>query len=183
MDILSIPPLKTLRQSFGYVPQDNFLFSDTIEGNIGFAKDNPSRESVIAYAKEANIHDNIVDFPDSYKTIVGERGGVTLSGGGQKQRVSIARALLNDAPMLILDDAVSAVDTKTEEAILSMLSQKGDDVTTIMIAHRISTLQSADRILVLDDGKIIEEGSHDHLVDQEGFYYEMVKKNNSWKEK
>lgn len=179
VDIMKLP-LKTLRQSFGYVPQDNFLFSDTLANNIGFIEDNADIKKVEAYAKEANVHDNIVEFKEGYETIVGERG-VTLSGG-QKQRVSIARALMTEAPILILDDAVSAVDTKTEEAILSMLKEKRKGMTTIMIAHRISTLQNADRILVIDGGRMVEEGSHDDLVELGGFYYEMVKQQQLEKE-
>lgn len=179
IDILSMP-LKTLRQSFGYVPQDNFLFSDTLANNIGFAAEEVDIEDVKAYAAQADVHDNIVEFKDGYDTIVGERG-VTLSGG-QKQRVSIARALMTQAPILILDDAVSAVDTKTEESILSMLKEKRAGMTTIMIAHRISTLQNADRILVIDEGRLVEEGTHEALIEMQGYYYEMVKQQQLEKE-
>lgn len=173
VDILK-HPLKSLRQSFGYVPQDNFLFSDTIKNNIGFIYDDADRDKVEAYAEMANVHNNIVDFKEGYETIVGERG-VTLSGG-QKQRISIARALMTEASVLILDDAVSAVDTKTEEAILKMLNEERKDKTTIMIAHRISTLQNADIIYVIDEGHVIESGTHNELMANEGFYYEMTMK-------
>lgn len=172
-DILSIP-LKQLRENIGYVPQDNFLFSDTLTENIGFAYDTVTKEQVVEAALSAQVHDNIIDFPLGYETIVGERG-VTLSGG-QKQRVSIARALIKKPPILILDDAVSAVDTKTEEAILSYLKKERKNKTTILIAHRISTLQQADKILVIDKGRAIEYGTHLELVEQAGYYAKMVKK-------
>lgn len=170
-DILTLP-LSHLRKSFAYVPQDNFLFSDKLSGNIAFSKETVNQTDVEAMAKAASVHQNIIDFKEGYETIVGERG-VTLSGG-QKQRVSIARALMVDAPVLILDDAVSAVDTKTEEAILTMLREKRQNQTTIMIAHRISTLQNADHIIVLDEGEIIESGTHESLLAEKGLYYEMT---------
>jgi ATP-binding cassette subfamily B protein len=172
IDILDLP-LKRLRQSFGYVPQDNFLFSDKIEQNIAFALDEFESVKVTEAAQDACVHDNIIEFKEGYQTIIGERG-VTLSGG-QKQRVSIARALLSPGPILILDDAVSAVDTKTEEAILGMLREKRADQTLIMIAHRISTLQNADHIIIIDEGRIVEEGTHDDLVSAQGIYFEMVR--------
>ncbi|PKM58344.1 MAG: ABC transporter ATP-binding protein [Firmicutes bacterium HGW-Firmicutes-3] len=172
VDVLALP-LEKLRKSFGYVPQDNFLFSDTIINNIGFAKEVIQRDEASEAAKEACVHDNIIDFKDGYDTIIGERG-VTLSGG-QKQRISIARALLSEAPILILDDAVSAVDTKTEEAILDMLKNQRGHQTQILIAHRISTIQHADLIIVLDDGRIVEQGQHEALIANKGLYYEMVK--------
>jgi len=170
-DIMKMP-IRQLRSSFGYVPQDNFLFSDALSNNIAFSRDETDQAEVEAMAKAASVHDNISEFKEGYKTIVGERG-VTLSGG-QKQRVSIARALMVDAPVLILDDAVSAVDTKTEESILRMLKEERQSQTTIMIAHRISTLQNADRIIVLDEGEIVESGSHEALMAAGGLYYEMT---------
>ncbi len=170
-DILNLP-LNRVRKSYGYVPQDNFLFSDKLSGNIAFSKDEVNQSDVEAMAKAASVHDNIVDFKEGYDTVVGERG-VTLSGG-QKQRVSIARALMVDAPVLILDDAVSAVDTKTEEAILRMLEEERQSQTTIMIAHRISTLQNVDHIIVLDEGEIIESGTHESLLADQGLYYDMT---------
>ncbi len=167
-------PLKKLRSSIGYVPQDSFLFSDTISHNIGFGIDEPSIASIEAAAINVDVHDNIIEFEEGYETIVGERG-VTLSGG-QKQRVSISRALIKDPKVLILDDAVSAVDTKTEERILGHLKEVREGKTTITIAHRISTVKDSDMILVLDDGKLVEQGTHDELVALGGIYQSMVEK-------
>lgn len=164
-------PLKTLRENIAYVPQDNFLFSDTLKSNIAFGADDWDMDSVVRATEAACIHENIVAFPDGYETIVGERG-VTLSGG-QKQRSSIARALMKDAPILILDDALSAVDTDTEEHILRNLKQNRQGKTTILIAHRISTIQNADRILVLEDGEAKEIGNHDELMRENGIYRSM----------
>lgn len=167
-------PLAVLHRDVAYVPQDNFLFSDTLEENIAFGledriQEHPElRDSIHTAAMNACIHDNIMDFPDNYLTLVGERG-VTLSGG-QKQRSSIARALLKDASILILDDSLSAVDTDTEEQILENLLRLRKDKTTIIIAHRISTLQKADHIAVLTDGVMTEYGTHDELVALGGFY-------------
>ncbi|MCM1183612.1 MAG: ABC transporter ATP-binding protein/permease [Roseburia sp.] len=172
-DINSIP-LKTLRENIAYVPQDNFLFSDTLKANIAFGTDNEEMDEIIRATKTACIHDNIVDFPDGYDTIVGERG-VTLSGG-QKQRSSIARALKKDAPILILDDALSAVDTDTEEQILRNLKENRRGKTTILIAHRISTIQNADVILVLEDGEARECGNHRELMALGGIYKDMFEK-------
>ena len=173
-------PLAVLHRDVAYVPQDNFLFSDTLEENIAFGledriKEHPElRDSIHAAAMNACIHDNIMDFPDNYLTLVGERG-VTLSGG-QKQRSSIARALLKDASILILDDSLSAVDTDTEEQILENLLRLRKDKTTIIIAHRISTLQKADHIAVLTDGAMTEYGTHDELVALGGFYAHINEK-------
>ena len=167
-------PLKVLRQNIAYVPQDNFLFSDTIENNIAFGVENLPFEQIQQAAKDACIHDNIMDFPDGYQTVVGERGA-TISGG-QKQRSSIARALLKDAPVLILDDALSAVDTDTEEKILQNLKENRKGKTTVLIAHRISTLQQADQILVLEDGYGAELGSHEELLALNGLYAGVYRK-------
>lgn len=163
-------PLKTLRENISYVPQDNFLFSDTLRRNIAFGSDSDELEIVEQSSKIACIHDNIIEFPDGYETIVGERG-VTLSGG-QKQRSSISRAIMKDAPILILDDALSAVDTSTEEQILKNLKENRKGKTTIFIAHRISTIQNADCIVVLENGKMTQCGTHKELISQEGFYRE-----------
>lgn len=167
-------PLAVLHRDMAYVPQDNFLFSDTLEENIAFGleeriREHPEiRENIRRAARAACIHDNIMDFPEDYLTLVGERG-VTLSGG-QKQRSSIARALLKDSSVLILDDSLSAVDTDTEEQILENLMELRKGKTTILIAHRISTLQQADHIAVLMDGELTEYGTHEELISLGGFY-------------
>lgn len=166
--------LKTLRENIAYVPQDNFLFSDTLKSNISFGTGEEDMDSIIRATKNACIHESIIAFPDGYDTIVGERG-VTLSGG-QKQRSSIARALMKDAPILILDDALSAVDTDTEEHILKNLKKNRAGKTTILIAHRISTIQNADIILVLDDGEAKEIGNHETLMQKNGIYRDMFEK-------
>ncbi|MBR2546129.1 MAG: ABC transporter ATP-binding protein [Erysipelotrichaceae bacterium] len=167
-------PLKVLRENIAYVPQDNFMFSETLKQNISFGKQEATMDEIIEMCKMADVHDNIEDFPLKYETVVGERG-VTLSGG-QKQRASIARALLKESPILIMDDSLSAVDTDTEEHILSNLKKLRAGKTTIMIAHRVSTVQNADHILVLDDGKAIEYGTYDELVALDGDFARMVRK-------
>ena len=167
-------PLKVLREHIAYVPQDNFMFSETLRQNISFGKQEATMDEIIEMCKMADVHDNIEDFPLKYETVVGERG-VTLSGG-QKQRASIARALLKESPILIMDDSLSAVDTDTEEHILSNLKKLRDGKTTIMIAHRVSTVQNADHILVLDDGKAIEYGTYDELIELDGDFARMVRK-------
>jgi len=172
-DIMRIP-LKTLRENIGFVPQDNFLFSDTVERNIAFGDLTIDLEKIEKYSKLAAVHDNIIDFKEGYKTIVGERG-VTLSGG-QKQRISIARALIKEPKILILDDALSAVDTDTEERILKAIKDERYGKTTIIISHRVSTIKHSNEIILLDEGKIIERGTHQELVQLNGQYNEIVKK-------
>ncbi len=172
-DIKEIP-LELLRQSIGYVPQDNFLFSTTIKENIGFGIDDYDNPTIEKAAKNADIYDNIMDFPNKFDTIVGERG-VSLSGG-QKQRISIARALIKNPSILILDDSLSAVDTKTEEAILLRLKEQMKNKTSIIISHRISTIKDADEIIILEDGLITERGTHDGLMNSKGIYYELYQK-------
>lgn len=164
--------IKSLRANCAYVPQDNFLFSDTIENNIAFGVENKNRVSITEAAKLADVHSNIKDFKNGYDTVLGERG-VTVSGG-QKQRISIARALMKDSPILILDDSVSAVDTKTERTILANLFETRKGKTTILIAHRISTVEKMDRILFIDDGALIATGTHGELYQNNAEYRKMV---------
>ena len=171
IDINKIP-IKTLRKYSSYVPQDNFLFSDTIESNIAFAYDYINKDDVIKASKLADVHDNIIGFDKGYETILGERG-VTISGG-QKQRTSIARALMKDASILILDDSVSAVDTKTEKVILNNLKETRVGKTTLLIAHRISTVQDLDKILFLEDGKVLGFDTHENLYNTLEEYRNMV---------
>ena len=169
-----------LRNSIACVPQDAFLFSDTIKNNIKFGNENASDDEVTAAAKKAIVHDNIIQFTDQYETILGERG-ITLSGG-QKQRVSIARALIKDAEILLLDDCLSAVDTETEEQILSNLLDFCKNKTTLIVSHRVSSAKNADHIIILEDGKIIEQGTHNQLVNQNGYYADLYAKQLSEKD-
>ncbi len=170
-DINTIP-IQTVREFAAYVPQDNFLFSDTIENNIAFAADEHDLNGVERAAKLADVHDNISAFAEGYSTILGERG-VTVSGG-QKQRISIARALWKNAAILILDDSVSAVDVKTEKAILENLREVRKGKTTILIAHRISTVEKMDKIVFIDDGAVIDVGTHAELYERCEDYHRMV---------
>ena len=170
-DVNSIP-IKTVRKYSAYVPQDNFLFSDTIESNIAFASDGGDLSDVIRAAKLSDVHANISEFTAQYSTVLGERG-VTVSGG-QKQRISIARALMKDASILILDDSVSAVDTETERVIISNLRSNRQGKTTILIAHRISTVEKMDKIVFIDDGEVVAVGSHEELVSGCAAYATMV---------
>lgn len=164
-----------LRNSISYAPQDNFLFSDTINYNIAFSFDQePSKELIYDSAKLANVYDDILDFPHGFETVVGERG-VTLSGG-QKQRVSIARALINNKPILLIDDSLSAVDTETEDIILTNLKNKKNPSTNILISHRISTIKHSDEIIFMDEGNIVERGKHEDLLDLKGEYYNLYMK-------
>ena len=170
-DINTIP-IKSVRDHAAYVPQDNFLFSDTIAENIAFASDGNDIEAIKASAILADVHGNIDEFPDKYQTVLGERG-VTVSGG-QKQRISIARALMKDAEILILDDSVSAVDVKTEKVILQNLKETRKGKTTILIAHRITTIEGMDKIIFIDDGKIVDVGPHSELIERCKDYRNMV---------
>ncbi|MDN7240537.1 ABC transporter transmembrane domain-containing protein [Planococcus sp. N028] len=160
-----------LREAIGYVPQDHFLFSTTVAGNIAFARPDATMEEVVQAAKMAHIHEDILNFTDGYNTVVGERG-VSLSGG-QKQRISIARALMMKPELLILDDSLSAVDAKTEEAILGSLKKTRTGETTIITSHRLSAIQHAHQILVMHEGTIAEIGTHEALLEKKGRYYEM----------
>ena len=177
---ISAVNLYDLRNSIGIVPQDAFLFSDSIKNNIKFGKENATDDEVKAAAKSAVVHDNIMGFNKQYDTVLGERG-ITLSGG-QKQRVSIARAIIKNPKILLFDDCLSAVDTETEEAILNNLHEICKDKTTIIVSHRVSSAKNADRIIVLDEGKIIEQGSHNQLINQEGYYAALYLKQLSEKE-
>lgn len=165
-------PIKSVRANAAYVPQDNFLFSDTIENNISFATDGGNHNDVENAAKMADVHDNIDEFPLKYQSVLGERG-VTVSGG-QKQRISIARALMKNAPILILDDSVSAVDVKTEKAILENLRSMRQGKTTLLIAHRISTVEKMDKIIFIDEGRIVAVGTHASLYESCEDYRRLV---------
>lgn len=166
--------LDSLRSAIGYVPQDAFLFSDSIRNNIKFGKEDATDAEVMNAAKRAAVHTNIVGFSKGYDTILGERG-ITLSGG-QKQRVSIARAIIKDPQILLFDDCLSAVDTETEEEILQNLHEIAQDKTTIIVSHRVSSAKNADKILVLEEGKIIQQGTHNELVNTQGYYKELYAK-------
>ena len=163
-----------LRNSIGYVPQDAFLFSDSIINNIKFGKENATEDEVFKAAKAAAVHKNIIEFKKGYQTILGERG-ITLSGG-QKQRVSIARALIKSPQILLLDDCLSAVDTETEEKIINNLESITNDKTTIIVSHRVSSAKKADKIIVLDEGEIIQQGTHNELIKQVGYYKDLYTK-------
>ncbi len=174
-DIMKLP-IRKVREDIGYVPQDGFLFSDTIRNNIALGVDSREMDmqKIQQVAELSDVHDNIVEFKHGYETVIGERG-VTLSGG-QKQRVSIARALAKNPPVLILDDSVSAVDTGTEEKILRNLRKVRKGKTTIMIAHRVSTVKDADKIVVIDEGRVLDVGSHDELYERCEFYRDLVER-------
>ncbi|MCU0368944.1 MAG: ABC transporter ATP-binding protein/permease [Cyclobacteriaceae bacterium] len=166
--------LQSLRKQTGVVPQDVFLFSDTIYNNIAFGLDKPKEETVLQAAKDADVYNNIMSFPQGFNTRVGERG-ITLSGG-QKQRVSIARAVAREPKILILDDSLSAVDTKTENTILNSMKRIMNGRTSIIISHRVSSAKLANKIIVLRDGSLIEEGSHESLLEKKGVYFELYEK-------
>lgn len=166
--------VESIREEIGYVPQEAFLFSDSLTNNILFGSDDEDEKTAEIFAKKAVVHDNIDRFKERYDTVVGERG-VTLSGG-QKQRVSIARALVNDPKILIFDDSLSAVDTETEEQILNNLASEIEGKTTIIITHRVSSAKRADQILVLEDGRVLENGSNSELLNKQGYYYDLYNK-------
>ncbi|MGY5851344.1 ABC transporter ATP-binding protein [Salegentibacter sp. F14] len=172
--------LHSLRKSIGYVPQDAFLFSDSIKNNIKFGKTDASDKEIMEAAKNASVHQNIVGFSKGYDTVLGERG-ITLSGG-QKQRVSIARAIIHDPKILLFDDCLSAVDTETEEEILSNLFRISANKTTIIVSHRISSAKNADKIIILEDGQIVQQGTHSQLLNQDGYYKELYAKQLNEKE-
>lgn len=166
--------ISSLRKQIGFVPQDVFLFSDTIANNIAFGIDHSDKDLIEKAAKDADVYQNIIDFPKGFETMLGERG-ITLSGG-QKQRVSIARAIAKEPKILILDDCLSAVDTKTENSILTALRKIMENRTSVIISHRVSSAKLADHIIVLDDGKIIERGDHESLLIQKGVYADLYEK-------
>jgi len=163
-----------LRQAIGYVPQDAFLFSESIKNNIRFGKEDATDEEVVNAAKLASVHKNIMGFTKKYDTVLGERG-ITLSGG-QKQRVSIARALIKDPTIYLFDDCLSAVDTETEEKILNNLQQLSENKTTIVVSHRIAAAKNADKIIVMKDGQTLQQGTHNQLIEKEGYYKDLYAK-------
>ena len=166
--------LTSLREAIGYVPQDSFLFSDSIANNIKFGKEDATDEDIVKMAKNASVHKNIMGFTKKYETVLGERG-IPLSGG-QKQRVSIARALIKNPTIYLFDDCLSAVDTETEEEVLSNLKKLSKGKTTILVSHRISAARNADKIIVLQEGKIIQQGTHNQLIETDGYYKELYAK-------
>jgi ATP-binding cassette subfamily B multidrug efflux pump len=170
--------LTTLRENVGYVPQDVFLFSDSIANNISFgmahANNGSLTEKIYEAAKDAVIYDNIMEFEKKFETMIGERG-ITLSGG-QKQRVSIARALIKNPKILVFDDCLSAVDTHTEELILGNLKKQMEGKTSLIISHRVSTVKHAEKIIVLDAGKVVEKGNHHELLALRGLYFALYEK-------
>lgn len=166
--------LSEMRQQIGYVPQDAFLFSESIRENIKFGKSDATEEEIIAAAKYAAVHDNIMNFSKAYDTVLGERG-LTLSGG-QKQRVSIARAIIKDPKIVLFDDCLSAVDTETEEEIFNNLNEISEEKTAIIVSHRASSARNADKIIIIDNGEIIQEGTHNQLIDVDGYYKELYEK-------
>jgi ATP-binding cassette subfamily B protein len=172
--------LSKLRNAIGYVPQDAFLFSDSIKNNIKFGKADASEEEIIAAAKNAEVHENIMNFSQGYDTVLGERG-VTLSGG-QKQRISIARAIIKSPEVILFDDCLSAVDTETEEVIMQKFNSLSKNKTAIIVSHRISSARLADNIIVLENGKIIQQGKHHELANQEGYYQSLYEKQLKTKE-
>ena len=182
IDGISIKELKleSLRKSLGVVPQDAFLFSNSIEFNIAFGNKNATKEQIVDVDKKAVVHNNIIEFNKGYDTVLGERG-ITLSGG-QKQRVSIARALLKNPNIYLFDDCLSAVDTETEELILKNIKQTSKDKTTIIVSHRVSSALSADKIIVLSDGKIEQQGTHNELVALDGYYKSLYEAQSTTKE-
>ena len=163
-----------IREQISYIPQDVFLFSDTVKNNIGFNTTASSDDEIISSAKDAQIHKEIIQFKDSYQTMVGERG-ITLSGG-QKQRISIARAMIKPCPIYLFDDCLSALDVKTEKQLIEAMNQRDSKSTIILITHRIFNQLNFHKVLVLHDGKVAEIGSHEDLMNRKGYYYDIYKK-------